>query len=575
MDLPAKPPQKPLNLTYGVDDRPPLVTSFILAIQHLMILATALLFPVLLVNSVGGSPTQMQGLVSLTMIAGGVGTILQALKKGPIGSGYLAPEGGSEPYLPAAFLALQVGGFNLLFGMTIAAGLFGVFISRFIQRLRFLFPPEVTGVIVFMVGASLIPITLRLFFGADNESTLLSPLNLTVAAISFASMVGVNIWGKGSIRQYCLLCGMIVGYILSFFFSLFAPDAWSELSRAPFIAIPHLVHTGWSFDFNLLPAFLIAAVCASLKAVGDITTCQKINDANWKRPDMKNISQGILAEGIKTILGGLLGGLAHTTSSANVGLSVATGATSRFIAYMVGGIFIFLAFFPKLAVIFSVMPAPVMGALLVFCVSFMMLSGIQIFMSRMMDTRKTIIIGTSIIFGISVDMMPGLYVGIPSMLQPFFTSSLTLGTVVALLLNLLFRLGIAQKKKLEMLAGEDNSQKIFDFMEIQGGLWGAQREVVYRASSSMSEFMETVASLDLARSPITMEVMFDEFNLNVGITYQGVLLEFPDQRPTEAQLLEDDHAFIKLSGFLMRHYADQIKATHSGATCQILFHFDH
>ncbi len=573
--MPDKAPVKPLNLTYGVDERPPLFTALILALQHLMIIASALIFPVLLVNSINGTPAQLQGVVCFSMIAGGIGTILQALAKGPLGSGYLAPEGGSEPYLPAAFLALQMGGFNLLFGMTIVAGLFQGVLARYVNRLRFLFPPEVTGVIVFMVGASLIPISLRLFFGAEEGAPHLSPPALLVAILALAVMVGVNIWGIGGMRQYCLLIGLGVGYALSWFFDLFAPDAWISMRDAAWLALPQLAVTGWSFDLNLLPAFLIAAVCASLKCVGDITTCQKINDAEWKRPDMHNISKGILAEAVKTTLGGVIGGCAHTTSSANIGLSLATGATSRIIAYLLGGIFILLAFFPKFATFFTIMPAPVMGAVLVFCVAYMLLSGIQIFMSRMLDTRKTILIGTSIIFGVSVDMLPGVYASIPPAFAPFFSSSLTLATVIALLLNILFRLGIGQRQALHLTPGEDNSRSIFDFMELQGGAWGARRDVVHRAAAAMSEFLETAATLELTPGQVVMTATFDEYNLDIIITYQGQLMEFPDKRPTEAELIEDEGAFLRLSGFLMRHYADKIKTSCKDGSCQIIFHFDH
>ncbi|NLI11128.1 MAG: xanthine permease, partial [Peptococcaceae bacterium] len=117
-------PIKPVNLVYGVDDRPPLLITVMLAIQHVLLMSAALIFPVLVVQSVNGTSQEVQGLVSLSMIAGGVGTILQGLKKGPVGSGYLAPEGGSEPFLPAAILAVKTGGYPLMSGMTVVAGLF-------------------------------------------------------------------------------------------------------------------------------------------------------------------------------------------------------------------------------------------------------------------------------------------------------------------------------------------------------------------------------------------------------------------------------------------------------------------
>lgn len=568
-------PVKPANLVYGVDDRPPLIITLMLAIQHVLLMSATLIFPVLVVQAVNGSPQEMQGLVSLSMVAGGVGTILQGLPKGPVGSGYLAPEGGSEPFLPAAILAVKTGGYPLMFGMTIVAGLFEALLSRMMHRLRILFPPEVAGVVVFMVGVAIIPVSVSLFFGVDSASSAKQTSSVTVAVITFAVIVGTSIWGKGNLRQYCMIIGIAVGYFFAYIFGLFTTSDFEQLSRASLVALPYTGHIGWSFDPAVLFPFLIAGICAALKCVGDITTCQKINDAEWKRPDMDTIGRGILAEASKTAFGGLIGGMAHTTCSANIGLSLATGATSRVIAYVAGGIFALLAFFPKLSALFSIMPEPVMGATLVFCVTFMLLSGIQIVVSRMIDTRKIIVIGSAIIFGVSVDMLPGLYSNVHPILQPLFNSSLTVATVTVLLLNLIFRLGIAKREKIDLTPGEDNYKKIVDFMEIQGGAWGARRDIVHRAASAMNEFMESVATLELTAEKVIMEVSFDEFNLDVNILYRGVLMEFSDTRPTEEELLHDENAFVKLSGFLLRHYADRIKSDSKDGTCHIQFHFDH
>lgn len=193
----------------------------------------------------------------------------------------------------------------------------------------------------------------------------------------------------------------------------------------------------------------------------------------------------------------------------------------------------------------------------------------------MLDTRKILVIGTAIIFGLSVDMLPGLYSNLHPALQTLFNSSLTLATLTVLILNLIFRIGIAKKEKIELIPGEDNYKKIVNFMEIHGGAWGARREVIDRAVSAMHEFMESAAAMELTTEKITMEVSFDEFNLDVNIYYQGILIEFPDARPTEAELLTDENAFLKLSGFLMRQYADRIKSAKKESTCHIQFHFDH
>jgi NCS2 family nucleobase:cation symporter-2 len=309
--------------------------------------------------------------------------------------------------------------------------------------------------------------------------------------------------------------------------------------------------------------------------VGDLTLCQKINDADWKRTDMQSVSGGILAGAIGTGLSGLLGGIGQSTFSSNVGLSLATGATSRSIAIPCGTLMILLAFLPKLAAFFAVMPDPVMGAILIYVACYMILAGIQVITSRMLDARRIFVVGIALIFGLSVDMVPGLYREVPNLVQPLFSSSLSVSTVLVVLLNLLFRIGVTKRQLLELTPGVDGSQKIFEFMETQGAVWGARRDVIMRATAALNEFVESAASLGLVNGKVQAEVTFDEFNLDLEIRYDGTLMEFPSKRPTEDALLADENAVASLSGFLIRQYADRMKAEMVNGRCRIQMHFDH
>jgi NCS2 family nucleobase:cation symporter-2 len=240
-----------------------------------------------------------------------------------------------------------------------------------------------------------------------------------------------------------------------------------------------------------------------------------------------------------------------------------------------GSILIALAFFPKLAAIFTVMPEPLMGAILVYVACFMIVAGLQVITSRMLDARKIFVVGISMIFGLSADMVPGLYANVPAVIGPLFNSSLALATVLVVVLNLLFRIGIAKRQALELTPGVDSSQTVFDFMEAQGGIWGARRDVIVRATAALNEFIESAAVLGLVKGKAQAEVSFDEFNLDMDIRYNGELMELPSRRPTEEALLADENAVASLSGFLIRQYADSIKAEMANGRCRIQMHFDH
>ncbi|RJR30452.1 MAG: xanthine permease [Desulfobacteraceae bacterium] len=568
-------PIKPSNLIYGLDDRPPLWATVLLAIEHISIISIGLIFPVVIIREGGGTSETAARLVALSMIAGGIGVVVQALRRGPVGSGYLCPQVCGPSFLSASILAVKTGGLSLLLGTTLLAGCFEALLSRFLNRLRALFPTEVTGLIVAMVGITVVKLAAKNFFGIGAAGGEVQSESVAVAAATLAAMIGLNVWSKGKIKLFCILIGMAAGYSFSWMAGLLGSSALVIVAEAPMLSFPFLEHPGWSLRAELIVPALVATLCSTLKSIGDITTCQKINDGEWKRPDMKNIGSGILADAIGAISAGLLGGVGQSSSSSNIGLSIATGATSRVIAWFIGGLLIITAFCPKVASFFAIMPQPVIGATLIFALSFMVIAGIQIIMSRMMDARKTFVVGTSMIFGLSVDMVPQAYQGLHPWIQPIFSSSLSAATVMAVVLNLIFRLGVSKKALLELREGDSYGERIFSFMDQQGGLWGVRREVVQKAQASMNEFMEAATILGLTRTPVTMEARFNEYNLDVDIVYQGRPIVIPTAVPGQDELIEDETAAARLALLLVGAYADRTMVQKKGQNSLVSIHFDH
>jgi xanthine permease XanP len=568
--------KKPANLIYGVDDKPPLTASALLGLQHVFVMTSGWVLVVVIVTSIGGTQEEVANVLRMSMIASGIATILQSLPNSRVGSGYFCPISSGPAYVSASILAGKVGGLRSVFTMTVISGLFEGLLARIVPRLRPLFPPEVTGLVVTMVGIELVALGCPRFLGFHEGSVGPQGTATAVGAATLAAMIGPTVWGKGQLRLYPVLVGLAVGYLLAHFLGVFQTERLRQMLAAPMISLPRKAQTGWSFDLALLPAFLIASLASTLKCVGDLTLCQKINDADWKRTDMQSVNGGIFAGAIGTGLSGLLGGIGQSTFSGNVGLSLATAATSRSIAIPCGVLMILLAFLPKLAAFFTVMPEPVMGAILIYVACYMILAGIQVITSRMLDARRTFVVGIALIFGLSVDMVPGLYDNVPDLIQPLFSSSLAISTVLVVFLNLLFRIGVTKRQVLELTPGVDSSQKIFEFMETQGSVWGARREVIMRATAALNEFVESAAGLGLVNGKIQAEVSFDEFNLDLDIRYDGQLMEFPSRRPTEdALLVVDEKAIIGLSGFLIRQYADRVKSEVVNGRCRVQLHFDH
>jgi NCS2 family nucleobase:cation symporter-2 len=459
--------------------------------------------------------------------------------------------------------------------MTGFVGIVEVLFSRFMHKLRFLFPPEVTGTVVTLVGLVIIPISVKYLVGIDSGDTITQPQELFVGLATLVIMIGLNVFSKGKIRLYGVLISIITGYLLAYFFGLFTSENSIQINNAAIFGIPYIENMSWNFDPAFIIPFSVAALCSTLKTVGDIATCQKINDAEWKRVDMKTVSGGIFADGLGGIVPALIGGFGQSTSSSNIGLSLATGATSRRIAFAAGIIFILLAFFPKLASVFIIMPKPVMGATLIFAVSFMIVQGLQIMTSRMLDARKIFVIGAALVFGLSADMVPEIYQNVPHWIQPLFSSSLSLGSVTAVVLNLVLSIGISKHSILEIEPDEDFNSKIFDFMETKGSEWGARKEVIFNAASAMNEVMESISGSELTEDTVKMKLNFDEFMLDVNITYRGKIIEIPQQAPSKMDIERDEYAFSRLSAYLIKQYSDKVKTSHKNGQSEIKLYFEH
>jgi len=435
-------PQKPKDLIYGLDDRPPFREILALGIQHIFLMSSTLVLPIVLVTEIGGAFEQVRSVVALTMIACGIGTIVQVFRRPFLGSGFVCPNLCGPNFFLASMQAAWLGGLPLMRGMTVIAGLAEAVFARFVHRLRVLFPPEITGLVVLMVAEGLISLGVSKFLGINFEGEPIQKTTVVIASVTLFIMIGVNIWGKGKLRLYSVLMGFLCGYILSMATGVIPLGRLREALHSPWIALPFLDSPfDLAFRWSLVPVFIIVSITGALKSFGNLIMCEKINDEAWNEPDMPRISNGLTADALCVTVSGLLGGMASDTSASNVALTKASGATSRTIAYMAGGLFILLGFFPKFSGLLSVMPSPVMGAILIYVTSFMVVSGIQIILSSGVDTRKTFVIGIPLIFGLSLDILPSMFWGMPYFLKPLFDSSLTLSTVLAVILHQIFRLG--------------------------------------------------------------------------------------------------------------------------------------
>ena len=429
---------------YSVNQVPPARHLLVLSTQHVLLMVISLVLPVLFAGQINGTAEFANTLIAFSMLAAGLGSIVQSVGLSFIGSGYLCPNLCGPSYFSLSLSAAWVGGLPLMRGMIIIAGVVEMALAPIIQKLKNIFPTFIVGLVVAMVGVSVVSPSITSFFGLAFRGDAIKSPDIFIGMFTLMVMVLANLWGKGIAKMYCLLIGMLSGWILAL---IFIPEYWHNLAAVkdcPIFALPTIgpEFRGITFDFKMIIPFVVIAISGSLKSFGNLLAAQKISEPELKKPNFIPIRKGLLADGFSTALAGLLGGMAVDTSSSNIGLAGSTKVVSRWLSVGAGVIFVILAFFPKFITVLSMMPKPVMGAAIIFTGCFMICMGLQEMFSEEWNPRKTFTVGISLFFGLSTAFLPGLYARAPQFIQTLFTDPLPTTTIIAVILNQIFNFDV-------------------------------------------------------------------------------------------------------------------------------------
>jgi xanthine permease XanP len=317
----AEPYLRPAELVYAVDETPPPVRLVLIGLQYALMTAIYLIIVVIILRHARLSLSDRAPLMGIACMALAVGTLLQGLPRSPIGSGFLAPPVFSATYLGPSVLAAESGGMRLILGMTLFAGLVEVLFGLAIKRLRLIVTPILSGLTVFVVGLQLGVVGIGEFLDVHHAELLAFHRHLTVTVLTLSAAIALSIWGRGTMKLLCSLIGPLTGVGAGWIVGLVTPAQIAAANDMAWISIPHLTLPDYRLDSGLLPAFFAAGVAGALRAVGVVTTCQCINNAAWRRPDMGNIRKGVLADGLGTVASAALGAPGMNIAPSLVGIS--------------------------------------------------------------------------------------------------------------------------------------------------------------------------------------------------------------------------------------------------------------
>ncbi len=579
--------RRPADWLFGSDDRVPGAALWLLAAQHA---ATAMAFItyVLATAQIAGLDRQgTQSMVAMTLLGMALCTGLQAWG-GRLGSGLLLV------HMPNPFVITVVAALVVAHGpggMAVATLIYGstaLLVGPLVQRMRALFPPAVAGTVVCMGGLGLVEPAMRHALGVDAQWAI-NPVSVVIASATLGCIVLLSVWGGRRTRLLGLLAGIVIGVVVAA--ATGELRGLDTLGSAPVLALPHWYAPVWQIDPALVVALVLVSVLTQLDMLGSVVIMDKMEDADWKRANMQAVGGGIRANGVGDMAAALLGAFPSCVCSANIALAHATRSTARAIGLATALLLALVAFLPQATLALTLIPAPVLGAVELYAAGFLIVSGIELIASRAMDSRGIFTVGLSISAGLTVMLMPELVKTAPQGLQFLLGSSLVVAGLLVVALNMLFRLGTAQRSEQALDAASARlPQDITDFVERQGAAWGARRAVVQRAAQAALEGAEAIAGAG-ARSLVGVRGSFDEFNLDIELLHRGPPLQWgaaaapPPALSLEALLEGDgdegdaalDAALRQVSGVLLRHLADRIGTTAGTGTAPsaLCLHFDH
>lgn len=520
-------------------------------LEHFGIGAVTLVIPRLVAQAAGLDGAEVESYCQIAMISVGIATLLQSWGWRGVGSGYLLPACFGGIYLAPILAVAAADGLGAVAGLTIVAGITQIVLSRALRLVRGFVLHNVLGVTIVMIGIGWGLLGLKLIFGV-SAGQVDAPLEWLPAIIALSFMIVISVWGNPAIRRISVLIGLITGCAVT---ALLYPALGERIYLTPdlVLATPHWPMVEISFTSSYLLGFIIGAVASFLRVAGDVVASHNVSDLNWKRPSIKAISAGGVAEGLSNIISGFLGSIPVQTSTGSVGLVASSGVSDANIARIVGIAWIVLGALPFGPPLLLLIPDSTQGAAVFFTAGFVINTGLKTLSERKIDNRQSIMIGSAIIIGLAFDDLVQKLSLSPE-LRTIFSSALMTSVIAAIVLNAVFQIGV-RRSAVFLWEPKSTTQELFKWLDHNARLWSARVNPFQKARSIVEEF--THMARILADGPIHILARYDETSLRLEFTWKGQPLpQSAGVKPGE--LHDTDEAQIRMAAALFRHHAEQL-----------------
>ncbi len=423
---------------------PGFVKGIPLGIQHVLAMFVSNVTPAIIIAGAAGfgfgsaDMGEMIYMIQMSMVFAGIATLLQTVSVGPFGARLPIVQGTSFAFLPVMIPIVAGKGVDamaILMGGIVAGGIFHFFLGTFIGRIRHWLPPLVTGLIVLLIGLSLVSVGIKYAAGgaatfqmeaADFGSLKNWSMALTVIVVTLL----LKFFTSGLISIAAVLIGLIAGYAVAFGMGEVNLD---PISKAADIMVPDPMHFGLQFSVAAVVGMCLMGIISAIETVGDVSGITK-GGAGREATD-REISGATYADGIGTAVAGVFGGLPNTSFSQNVGLIAMTGVMSRHVVTLGALFLIACGFFPKVGAAISTVPIEVLGGGVIVMFGMVAAAGVSLLSDVNWNRRNLMIFAVALSVGLGLQLVPTALQHLPETLKMLMTSGLLPAALLAIVLN--------------------------------------------------------------------------------------------------------------------------------------------
>ncbi|WP_411381284.1 uracil-xanthine permease family protein [Pseudomonas sp. MPB26] len=434
----------PSDLIYGLNDRPKPVPAFLAALQHVLAAFVGIITPPLIIGSTLGLTAYLPYLISMALMVSGAGTFIQARRPFGIGAGMICLQGTSFAFLgavlSAGFLVKQRGGspeniMAMIFGVCFFGAVVQILLSRFIGQLRRVITPLVTGIVITLIGISLIKVGITDLGGGFNAPDFGAPTNLALGLFVVLTIILLNRSNTPWVRLSAIIIGLALGSLAAWFSGKLVPQALPDL---PLISLPIPFRFGFNFDWSAFLPIALIYLISSIETVGDLTANCMIARQPISGPSyISRLKGGVLGDGVSCMIAATFSAFPNTTFAQNNGVIQLTGVASRYVGLYIGVVLFCLGLFPLIGAVLQQIPKPVLGGATLVMFGSVAAAGVRILAQAPLDRRSMLIIATSFGVGLGIAAQPNLLHLMPTLVQNLFDSAITSGGLTAIVLCLL------------------------------------------------------------------------------------------------------------------------------------------